>query len=169
MDFVVPPGCSRSVTDFWGWGAYRAHLRCTDDVSDGMYERGVPGGALNLNSTGYSDHGRYGGSSPARENSHGITGNRAWDLIASSQKFWPPSHEAGLPSINVEIKFKQNPRLQVADSRLPGKRTYYFHRTQSFTNPTSGYFNPVPIFTVLKFPASQSVNVRASTSESLVS
>jgi hypothetical protein len=25
-----------------------------------MYERGVPAGALNLNSTGYSDHGRYG-------------------------------------------------------------------------------------------------------------
>jgi hypothetical protein len=26
-----------------------------------MYERGVPGGALNLNSTGYPDLGRYGG------------------------------------------------------------------------------------------------------------
>jgi hypothetical protein len=25
-----------------------------------MYERGVPGGALNLNSTGYQDHGCYG-------------------------------------------------------------------------------------------------------------
>jgi hypothetical protein len=25
-----------------------------------MCERGVPGGALNLNSTGYPDHGRYG-------------------------------------------------------------------------------------------------------------
>jgi hypothetical protein len=25
-----------------------------------MYEHGVPGGALNLNSTGYPDHGRYG-------------------------------------------------------------------------------------------------------------
>jgi hypothetical protein len=25
-----------------------------------MYERGVPGGALNLNSTGYPDHGRFG-------------------------------------------------------------------------------------------------------------
>jgi hypothetical protein len=24
-----------------------------------MYERGVPGGTLNLNSTGYPDHGRY--------------------------------------------------------------------------------------------------------------
>jgi hypothetical protein len=31
-----------------------------DYVSDDMYERGAPGGALNLNSTGYADHGRYG-------------------------------------------------------------------------------------------------------------
>jgi hypothetical protein len=36
------------------------------------------------------------GSSPARENSHGRTGNRTQDLMASSQKFWPPSREAGL-------------------------------------------------------------------------
>jgi hypothetical protein len=55
--FVVPPpGCGRSVTDFWGWGVYRARFHCPDDVSDDMYERGVPGGALNLNSTGYPDH-----------------------------------------------------------------------------------------------------------------
>jgi hypothetical protein len=25
-----------------------------------MYERGVPGGTVNLNATGYPDHGRYG-------------------------------------------------------------------------------------------------------------
>jgi hypothetical protein len=31
-----------------------------DDVSDDMCERAVPGGALNLNSTGYPDHGRCG-------------------------------------------------------------------------------------------------------------
>jgi hypothetical protein len=29
-------------------------------VRDDIYERGVTGGALNLNSTGYPDHGRYG-------------------------------------------------------------------------------------------------------------
>jgi hypothetical protein len=46
IDFVVPPsGCGRSVTEFWGWGAHRAQLRCSDDVSDDVYERGVPGGA----------------------------------------------------------------------------------------------------------------------------
>jgi hypothetical protein len=50
----------RSVTDFWGWGAHRAQLRCPDDVSDDMYEREVTGWALNLNYIGYPDHGRYG-------------------------------------------------------------------------------------------------------------
>ena len=34
MDFVVfPPGHGRSVTDFWGWYADEAWLRCPDDVS----------------------------------------------------------------------------------------------------------------------------------------
>ena len=34
VDFVVfPPGHGRSVTDFWGWDAYEARLRCPDDVS----------------------------------------------------------------------------------------------------------------------------------------
>jgi hypothetical protein len=61
IDFAVPPpGCGRSVTDFWGWGAHIAQLCCPDDVSDDMYGRGVPGGALNLISTGYLDRGRYG-------------------------------------------------------------------------------------------------------------
>ena len=33
-DFVVfPPGHGRSVTDFWGWDANEARLRCPDDVS----------------------------------------------------------------------------------------------------------------------------------------
>jgi hypothetical protein len=43
---VPPPGCGRSVTDFWVWGANRAQLRCPDDVSDDIYERGVPGKGL---------------------------------------------------------------------------------------------------------------------------
>jgi hypothetical protein len=34
------------------------------------------------------------GSSPARENSQGRTWNRTRDLMVSSQKLWPPSHEA---------------------------------------------------------------------------
>jgi hypothetical protein len=61
IDFLVPPpGCDRSVTDFRGWGAHTAQLRCPDDVSDDIYERGVPGRALNLNYTSYTDHGRCG-------------------------------------------------------------------------------------------------------------
>jgi hypothetical protein len=61
VDFVVPhPGCGRSVTDFWCWSAHRAQLRCPDDVNNDMCERGVPGGALNLSSTSYPDHGRFG-------------------------------------------------------------------------------------------------------------
>jgi hypothetical protein len=56
IDFVIPPpGCGRSVTDFWGWGAHRARLLCPDDD---MCECGVPAGALNPSSTSYPDHGR---------------------------------------------------------------------------------------------------------------
>ena len=34
VDFVVlPPGHGRSVTDFRGWDAHEAQLRCPDDVS----------------------------------------------------------------------------------------------------------------------------------------
>jgi hypothetical protein len=33
VDFVVsPPGCARSVTDFWGWDAHEAQLRFLDEV-----------------------------------------------------------------------------------------------------------------------------------------
>ena len=44
VDFVVlPPGHGRSVTDFWGWDAHEAQLRCPDGVSGDR-------GALNLDS-----------------------------------------------------------------------------------------------------------------------
>ena len=48
---VLPPGHSRSVTDFWAWDAHKAQLRCPDDVWVVIEEDVVPGGALNLNST----------------------------------------------------------------------------------------------------------------------
>jgi hypothetical protein len=54
------PGCDRNVTDFGVWGTHRAQLRYPDNVSDYIYERGVRGGALNLNSTSYPDNGRNG-------------------------------------------------------------------------------------------------------------
>jgi hypothetical protein len=52
MDFVVsPPGCGRSVSDYWGWDAHEAQLRCPDEVDGDIYEYEVPGGVLNLSST----------------------------------------------------------------------------------------------------------------------
>jgi hypothetical protein len=39
---------------------HMTQLRCPDDLSGDMCERGVPGGVLNLNSTSYPDRGRYG-------------------------------------------------------------------------------------------------------------
>jgi hypothetical protein len=33
MDFLVsPPGCGRSVADFWGWDAHEVQLRCPDEM-----------------------------------------------------------------------------------------------------------------------------------------
>jgi hypothetical protein len=38
MDYVVsPPGCGRSVTDFWGWDAREAQLRCPDEVDGDIW------------------------------------------------------------------------------------------------------------------------------------
>jgi hypothetical protein len=46
MDFVVsPPGCGRSVTDFWGWDAHEVQLRCPDEV-DGDIWMGSTGRGL---------------------------------------------------------------------------------------------------------------------------
>jgi hypothetical protein len=52
-----------------------------------MYERGVPGGALNVNSTGYPDHDRYGdlpiqGKIPKSE--PGIEPGTSWLVVRSS-------------------------------------------------------------------------------------
>jgi hypothetical protein len=52
-----------------------------------MYGRGVPGGALNLNSTGYPDHGRYEdlplqGKIPTAES--GIEPVTSWLVVRSS-------------------------------------------------------------------------------------
>jgi hypothetical protein len=88
IDFVgPPPGCGRSVTDFWGLGAHRARLRCPDDVDDYMYERGVTGGVLNLYSKGYPDYGHYGdlplkGKIPTTES--GIEPGTPWLVDRSS-------------------------------------------------------------------------------------
>jgi hypothetical protein len=52
-----------------------------------MYERGVPGGALHLNSTGYQDHGRYGNLPLQGEiatTEPGIEPATSWLVIRSS-------------------------------------------------------------------------------------
>jgi hypothetical protein len=44
MDFVVSlPNCGQSVTDFWGWDAHEAQLRCPNEVDgDNMkYQKGL--------------------------------------------------------------------------------------------------------------------------------
>jgi hypothetical protein len=88
MDFVVsPPGCGRSVTDFLGWDAHEAQLRCPDEVDSDIYEYEVPGGALNLKSTNYPDHDRQRdlplqGKIPIAE--PGIEPGTSWSVVRNS-------------------------------------------------------------------------------------
>jgi hypothetical protein len=97
MDFVVPPpGCGQSVTGFWGWGSLRAQPRTLPRWCEWWY-------IYIYMSVEYLEPKfcrlprpwLLWRSSPARVNYHGRTGNRTRDLMAGSQKFWPPSHEAG--------------------------------------------------------------------------
>jgi hypothetical protein len=73
MDFVVsPPGCGRSVTDLTPMSlSYVVTVRWMV-----IFGFGVPGGALNLNSTNYPDHGHHGDPLISGKNSHGKAGNR---------------------------------------------------------------------------------------------
>jgi hypothetical protein len=90
------PGCGCSVTDFWSWDAQGARLRRPDDDDKVMDESVVPGGgALNLISTNYTDHGHRGRFSYSRKNAHGRAWNRTRDLMVSSQTLLPLDHEAG--------------------------------------------------------------------------
>jgi hypothetical protein len=85
IDFVVPtPGCGRSVTIICGWGAHRAQLRCPDDVSDYTYIWAWST-RKDLKPKFYRLPRPWSlwGSSPARENPHGRTGNRNRDLMFS--------------------------------------------------------------------------------------
>jgi hypothetical protein len=93
MYFVVsPPGYGRSVTDFWGWDAHEAQLRCPDEVDGDIWST-----RRGLKPTFYWTTQTMGpmGIFPSRENPHGRTGNQTRDLMFSSQKLWPLDHEAG--------------------------------------------------------------------------
>ena len=86
VDFVVlPSGHGRSVTDFSGWDAHEAQLRCLDDVS------GDIGGcsarrALKPKLYQPTQTMVTAGILPFRENSHGRAGNRSRGLIIRSQR-----------------------------------------------------------------------------------
>jgi hypothetical protein len=89
--FLMPPhfhiDCVVSPPGSFEVGTPIRRLLCSDYVSDGMYERGVPGGALNLNSTGYPDHGHYRdlslqGKIPKAE--PGIDPRSSWLVVRSS-------------------------------------------------------------------------------------
>ena len=95
VDFVVlPPGQGRSVTDFWGWDAHEAQLRCPDDVSGDI---GGCSARRALKPKFYQPTLTMvtAGILPFRETSHGSAGNRTRDLMISSQRLWPLDHEAG--------------------------------------------------------------------------
>jgi hypothetical protein len=73
-------------------------------VSGNIYERGVPGGVFNLNSTSYPDHGHYGdlplqGKIPTAE--PGIEPGTSWLLVRSSD------HQATrlISSINFYVAY----------------------------------------------------------------
>jgi hypothetical protein len=107
-DFVVPPlGCGRSVTDFWGCGSigrsYVAPMMwvmicmsvgCQESLKPKFYRLPRPWSLW--------------GTSSARENSGGRTENRTRDLMVSSQKFWPPTHEVGHSNLSLELHFLIN-------------------------------------------------------------
>jgi len=89
VDFVVlPPGHGRSVTDFWGWDAHEAQLRCTDEVSG---DTGGCSARRALKPKFYQPTQTMVTAAilPFGENSHGRPGNRTRDLMISSQKLWP--------------------------------------------------------------------------------
>jgi hypothetical protein len=84
MDFVVsPPGCSRSVTDFWCRDAHEAQLRCPDEVYGDTWIWTTRRG-LNLSSTKLPRSWSPWESFHSRKNSNVRAGNRTWDLMISS-------------------------------------------------------------------------------------
>ena len=73
---------------------------------------------LKSNSTNYTDHGHHVDPLPTRKNSHGRAGNRTRDLVVSSQKLWPPDHEAGL-FFNWEFRIASLEALTAVWLRIP--------------------------------------------------
>jgi hypothetical protein len=69
--------CREGDGDIWIWSVGRGMV---------IYGYGVPGGALNLNSTNYPDHGHHGDLPLSGKNLQGRARNRTRHLMISSQK-----------------------------------------------------------------------------------
>ena len=90
------------------------------------------GGALNLISTNYPDHGHHGRLPLSREkNAHGRAGNRNRDLMVSSQELWPPSHEAGRFTFRYFLE-KSFEKIQVSLKRDKKKGYFTWRHTYSY-------------------------------------
>ena len=90
---VLPSGHGGSVTDFWGWDAHEAQLRCPDvsgDTGGCSARRALKPKFYQPTQTMVTA-----GIIPFKENSHARAGNRTRDLMISSQRLWPLDREAG--------------------------------------------------------------------------
>ena len=87
-------------------------------------ESGVPGGALNLISTNYPDHGHHGRLPLSRKNAHGRAGNRTQDLMVSSQELRLPSHEVGLLLKKLKERSGTYEHLQFSSAVLQTQKEY---------------------------------------------
>jgi hypothetical protein len=90
-------------------------------VSDDTYELGVPGGALNLNYTGYPDHGRY-GDLPLQGKIHtaepGIEPKTSWLVVRSSD------HQATRLVTNIKSITRIPVKLQENSAKLLGELVF---------------------------------------------
>ena len=82
-----PSWHGRSLTDFWGWDAHEAQLRCPNGVWMVIEEDVMPGGALNLNSTNLPRPRSPRESSPSRKIptvEPGIEPGTSWWVVRDS-------------------------------------------------------------------------------------
>ena len=85
---------------------------------------------LKSNSINYPDHGHHGDPPSTWKNSHGRAGNRTRDLVVSSQKLWPPDHEAGLYILWVCVCSSTQLEMRVCHLSicgLPGFIIFFSH------------------------------------------
>ena len=95
VDFVVfPPGHGRCVTDFWGWDAHEAQLRCPNDMSGDIGGCSARRALKPKFYYPYPDHGHR-RNPPLQRKFPRYTGNRTRDLMISRQRLCPLDHEAG--------------------------------------------------------------------------